>query len=150
MIKLITVWGHPFSTCAKFSEKLTFLTSRTCVYQGVKNVSFSENLAYVLNEWPPILQRKLDYYGKRGIANEWFCSYIKKRKQENNMSSVKEILTEEILTGVPQGSVLSPLFFLMYRNDLHESIRFSIKMLFLYTKMRPHFCVVFVVYSTAK
>ena len=49
-----------------------------------------------------ILLRKLDYYGIRGIANEWFCSYLKKRKQfvsmKNNMSSIKEILT-----GVPQG-----------------------------------------------
>ena len=69
-----------------------------------------------------ILLRKLDYYGIRGIANEWFCSYLKKRKQfvsiENNMSSVKEILT-----GVPQGSVLGPLLFLIFINDLHKSIR---------------------------
>ena len=28
-----------------------------------------------------ILLRKLDYYGIRGLANEWFCSYLKKRKQ---------------------------------------------------------------------
>ena len=28
-----------------------------------------------------ILLRKLDYYGIRGIANEWFCFYLKKRKQ---------------------------------------------------------------------
>ena len=71
-----------------------------------------------------ILLRKFNYYGIRGIANEWFCSYLKKRKQfvsiENNMSSVKEILT-----GVPQGSGLGPLLFLIYINDLHKSVRFS-------------------------
>ena len=71
-----------------------------------------------------MLLQKLDYYGIRGIANECSCSYLKKRKQfvsiENNMSSVKEILT-----GVPQGSILGPLRFLIYINDLHKSIRFS-------------------------
>ena len=42
-----------------------------------------------------ITLRKVDYYGIRSIANEWFCSYPKKRKQfvnvENGMSSFKEI-----------------------------------------------------------
>ena len=49
-----------------------------------------------------ILLRKLDYCGIRSIANEWFCSFLKKRKQfvrtENNKSCIKEILTK-----VPQG-----------------------------------------------
>ena len=41
--------GHPFSKYTKFSEKLTFLApTRTCAYQGVRNVSVSENFAYVL------------------------------------------------------------------------------------------------------
>ena len=31
--RLILLWGHPFSTYAKVSEKLTFLTTRTCAYQ---------------------------------------------------------------------------------------------------------------------
>ena len=52
-VTTFNIWGHPFSAYAKFSEKLTFLTSlirtRTCAYQGVRNVSFSENVAYVLN-----------------------------------------------------------------------------------------------------
>ena len=38
---------HSFLTYAKFSEKLTFFT---CAYQGVRNVSFSENFACLLNE----------------------------------------------------------------------------------------------------
>ena len=67
-----------------------------------------------------ILLRKLDCYGISGIDNEWFCSYLKKRKQfVSNMSSVKVIIT-----GVPQGSDLGPLLFLIYISDLHKSIRF--------------------------
>ena len=42
---------YSFSTYAKYSEKLIFLTPSYCAYQGVRNVSFSENFAHVLNEW---------------------------------------------------------------------------------------------------
>ena len=45
--------SHSFSTEAKFSEQLTFLGSwYEHIHQGVRNVSFSENFAYELNEWP--------------------------------------------------------------------------------------------------
>ena len=47
--------NHPFSTHAKFCEKLTFFTSlkhtRTCAYQEVRSVSFSQNFACVLKRW---------------------------------------------------------------------------------------------------
>ena len=71
-----------------------------------------------------ILLKKLDYYGVRGIANEWFASYLKNRKQfvsiGGHISS-----TQVIQTGVPQGSVLGPLLFLLYVNDLNKSIKNS-------------------------
>ena len=48
------------------------------------------------------LLKKLSHYGIRGIVNEWFCSYLTKRKQyviiENQVSTLNEIST-----GVPQG-----------------------------------------------
>ena len=46
---------HLFSTCAKFSKKTNIsyllICIRTCAYQAVRNVSFSEDFAYLLNEW---------------------------------------------------------------------------------------------------
>ena len=56
------IWDYSFSTYAKFSEKLIFLTplirTRTCKYRKI-NVSFSENFAYVLNEWSHCHQSRL-------------------------------------------------------------------------------------------
>ena len=46
--------GHSFSTYTKFSEKphsYSLIRTRTCGDQVVRNISFSENFAYVLNEW---------------------------------------------------------------------------------------------------
>ena len=70
-----------------------------------------------------ILLTKLKYYGIQENELMWFSSYLTNRQQYVELNGISSDL-KPLFTGVPQGSILGPLLFWIYMNDIQQSSQY--------------------------
>ena len=109
-------------------------TTSSATWMGLWIVDTTEQIDLIIMDFAKAFDKvphrrllyKLDYYGIRGSTRKWINSWLSGRTQQVILDG-QASHPVPVLSGVPQGSVLGPILFLISINDLPNNIRSSVR-----------------------
>ena len=128
------LYEHQYGFRKTYSTNLALIEAVDEIYSNLNNGLYGIGIYLDLQKAfdtvnHEILLHKLEYYGIRGNPLKWFESYLRNRKQFTKVNGVTSSL-KTVECGVPQGSVLGPLLFLIYINDISKAFKTAVPKLF--------------------
>ena len=120
------LYEYQFGFRKNFSTILALLDVTDSIYENIDDGNSGVGIYVDLQKAfdtvnHDILLYKLFNYGIRGVVHDWFVSYLSRRQQFVQVDTVMSSIAK-ITCGVPQGSVLGPLLFLIYVNDIGNAV----------------------------